>query len=59
MTKPKAILSPHQLRRLAVAACVTEPTAKRYYEGLPGRSTTRARIDEAVRELGFPERKVD
>lgn len=46
-------MSPHEARRIAVAACVCERTVRRYFRGLAVRSTCRARIDEALKNLGL------
>jgi hypothetical protein len=47
-------LSPHDLRRVAVAAAVHPKTVARAYRGHVVRSTCAARIDEAARVLGLP-----
>jgi hypothetical protein len=46
------ILSAHEVRRVAVAACVDPRTVHQYFEGR-AKSTTTARIEEALRVLGF------
>jgi hypothetical protein len=48
----KTLLTPHEIRRLAVVACVDPRTLKMYAEGR-ARSTTSARIDAALLELGL------
>jgi DNA-binding LacI/PurR family transcriptional regulator len=45
---------PHEMRRLAAEACVDATTARRFYEGRPVRSTTKARILRAIEKLGLP-----
>lgn len=46
-------LTPHEARRIAVEACVCERTVRRYFCGLPVRSTCLARIDAALTTLGL------
>ena len=46
-------LSPHEARRIAVEAICCERTVRRFFAGLPVRSTCRARIDEALKSLGL------
>jgi hypothetical protein len=48
----KTLLTPHEIRRLAVVACVDPRTLKMYAEGR-ARSTTSARIDAALVDLGL------
>jgi len=48
----KTLLTPHEYRRLAVVACVDPRTLEMYGEGR-ARSTTSARIDAALVELGL------
>jgi len=48
-----AKLSPHDLRRVGVAAGCDPRTVRAYLRGDPTRSTTAARIGEALRALGF------
>lgn len=45
-------LTPHEIRRLAVAACVDPRTLRKYAEGRTY-STTTARIERALAELGL------
>jgi DNA-binding LacI/PurR family transcriptional regulator len=47
-------ISPHDLRRIAATGVLFPRTVERFYKGLPVRSTTRARIEQAARELGLP-----
>lgn len=49
-----AELSPHDVRRLSVAAYVHPTTVGRVYRGARVRSTTLARIVDAARSLGLP-----
>lgn len=51
MTKQQ--LTPHDVRRIAVAALMTPRTVKRWIDGSPVRELTRVRIERAVRELGI------
>jgi hypothetical protein len=44
-------LTQHQIRQLAVAACVDPRTVRKYMAGGPGVSTTTARIEGALIEL--------
>ena len=46
-------LSPHNLRELAVRAVVHPKTAVAYLAGRAVRSTTKRRMDVALRELGW------
>jgi len=48
----KKRLTPHEYRQLAVVACVDPRTLQMYAEGR-ARSTTSARIDAALVELGL------
>jgi hypothetical protein len=41
------------VRRLAVEAVVDDRTARRYLAGAPVRSTSLARLERAMAELGF------
>jgi hypothetical protein len=54
----KAQLTPHEYRRLAVAACVDPRTLQMYADGR-SRSTTSARIDAALLELGLGHLRAD
>ena len=51
---PHAKLSPHDERHVAVVAAVDPRTVRTYLQGRPTRSTTAARIAEALRALGLP-----
>lgn len=48
------VLTPHDVRRIAVAASVHPKTVTRAYRGADVRSTCAARIAEAARALGLP-----
>lgn len=48
-----AKLTPHEERRVAVTAGCDPRTVRAYLEGRPMRSTTAARIAEALRTLNF------
>jgi hypothetical protein len=43
----------HEIRQVAVAAICCGATVRRYFAGQPVRSTSRARIEEALRNLGL------
>jgi hypothetical protein len=43
----------HEIRQIAVAAICCGATVRRYFAGLPVRSTSRARIDQALESLGL------
>ena len=47
----KSPLSGHDARRIAAEAAVWDGTVRRYFKGLPVRSTCVARIEEAIRSL--------
>lgn len=48
------LLSPHDVRRLAVASVTDERTVRRYLTSKTSvRSTSRARIEAAIKALGF------
>ena len=47
----RPLLSAHDRRRVSVLACVEPQTVNRYLAGL-ARSTTSARIEQALREMG-------
>ncbi len=49
----KDTLSPHDERRVAVAAGCDPRRVRAYLRGEPTRSTTAARVAEALRSLGF------
>ncbi len=51
-----AKLTPHDERRVAVAAGCDPRTVRAYLEGRPMRSTTAARIRETLKDLGLEER---
>lgn len=51
-----AKLTPHDERRVAVAAGCDPRTVRNYLEGRPTRSTTIARIREALERLELSER---
>ena len=51
MTAPK--LSPHDLRRVAVVAGCDPRSVLAFLSGAKGRSTTSARIREALKGCGF------
>ena len=46
-------LDPHEIRKLAVSACVDPRTLKAFLVGRPIRSTVRARIVQAMAEAGL------
>lgn len=46
-------LSPHEERRIAVSAGCDPRTVRSYLRGAPTRSTTAARIADALRTLGI------
>jgi DNA-binding LacI/PurR family transcriptional regulator len=47
-------MTPHDRLRIAALATVSESTVRRAYLGRPTESTTRARIEAAAGELGYP-----
>jgi len=47
-------LSPHDERQIAVRACVDPRTVRAYLAGKHQRSTTRAAIEQALREMNEP-----
>jgi DNA-binding LacI/PurR family transcriptional regulator len=49
-----AVPSPHDRRRIAVIAGVTDQTVARVYRGDRVRSTVAARVVAAARNLGLP-----
>jgi hypothetical protein len=54
MTSPAPPLTPHDERRLSVAAAVHPKTIRRAYRGEAIRSTCEARIRRAAADLGLP-----
>lgn len=53
-SEPVAVeVTPHQLRVIGARACCDPRTVRRRLEGRPVRSTTCARIDEVLRDLGL------
>lgn len=46
-------MSPHEVRRVCVAACVSPPTVRAYLAGRNGKASVRERIEDALRELGY------
>lgn len=51
--RPMPVLTPHDERRVAVAAGCDPRRVRAYLRGDPTRSTTAARIADALRSLGF------
>lgn len=54
---PTAKLTPHDERRVAVAAGCDPRTVRAYLEGRPMRSTTAARIREVMKDLDLDGRE--
>ncbi|MFO0692927.1 MAG: hypothetical protein U0230_05175 [Polyangiales bacterium] len=52
MKNESRYLSAHEIRVVAVTACVCERTVRRYFASLPVRSTCKARIEQALADLG-------
>lgn len=46
-------LTPHQLREVAVKTTCDPKTVRSFLAGRPVRSTTRARLELALRDIGF------
>jgi hypothetical protein len=46
-------MSAHETRRIAVAACVDPRTVRRVLAGKPVTSTTQARVNQALKRLGY------
>lgn len=49
----KALPPGHELERIAQLASTTVPTVRNYLKGAPGKPRISARIQNALRELGF------
>jgi hypothetical protein len=48
-------LNPHELRRVAVAAVCDPRTVRAVITGRPVLTSTRVRVETALRDLGLPE----